>query len=136
MRITIEDLCNGLIPTKKQKDNLTKLVFALNTVFSIYSDNCKILAGLLTPEGAIGKNEDPEGPLVTGQGVLLEDKGFSLSKFLLNNIEILERVGLYLKNPAMTISKTLTQTYNKKVYMTNYIFLQTKHMNSTVFNED
>ncbi len=135
MKVTIEDLCKGLIPTTKQKNNLSKLVFALNVLFSIISFDYKIVAGLLTPDGAEAKEEDPNGPLTTGEAVLIEDKDFTLTRYLLNNLELLEREGLYLRNPAMTVSKTLTQQYNKKSYMTNYILLQTKHADSTIFNE-
>ena len=136
MLFTIENLCNGLIPTKKQEDNLIKLCFALNTFFNVLNEDFRIIAGLLTKEGAIGKGEKENSPLTTGEAVILEDKNFKLTKYICNNIELLERNGLFVKNPAMTVSKTLTQTVGEKSYMCNQVFLQIKPADSVIFNEN
>ena len=136
MFFTVESLCNGLIPTKKQEDNLIKLCFALNTFFNVLNEDFRIVAGLLTKEGAIGKGEKENSPLITGEAVILEDKNFKLTKYIFNNIELLERNGLFVKNPAMTVSKTLTQTVGEKSYMCNQIFLQIKPASSVIFNEN
>jgi hypothetical protein len=135
MIFTVERLCYGLIPTEKQKSNLDKLCIALNKLFEHIDDEFRIVAGLLTKEGCIGKGEKETSPLIDGEAVILEDKGFRLSEFLLNNLHLLQANGLYLKNPVSTISTTMTQQISEKCYMANYIFLQTKPMKKVIFNE-
>ncbi len=134
MKFTLENLCQGLIPTKEQSANLMKLISALNILFSINNDEYKIVAGLITEENALSRGEKKNSPLTTGEAVLLEDKDFKLSKFLLNNIELLERNEIYMRNPLMTVSKTLTQHFEGEAYMSNYILLQTRKAESTIFN--
>ena len=51
-------------------------------------------------------------------------------------LEGIERNGLFVKNPAMTVSKTLTQTVGEKSYMCNQVFLQIKPADSVIFNEN
>jgi hypothetical protein len=134
MNFTIDKLCNGLIPTEEQLTNLKDLVYKLNILFSVSSQEYEIVAGLITREKALTLCNNENSVLTTGKAVLLQDHDFSLSKYLLNNIELLEREGLYLRNPATTISKTMTQVINGKTYMTNYILLQTKKEDSIIFN--
>lgn len=134
MKFTLDMLCQGLIPTKEQENNLNKLINSLNVLFSLIMNEYKIVAGLLTEDAALTKDEDKNSPLITGEAILLEDRNFELTKFLLNNIELLERNDLYMRNPAMTVSKILTQCIDGKTHMINYVFLQIRKAESTIFN--
>lgn len=124
MKFTIDELCHGLIPTEKQKKNLEKLIKALNILGVVYPDPVAVIRGLRTEK----KNETvggiPNSPHLTGEAVDLQDKDHKLSQFILNNVDLLERVGLYMENPYYCVSKT---TGN------NWIHLQTRRASQTIF---
>lgn len=124
MKFTIDELCHGLIPTEKQKKNLGKLVKALNILGVVYPDPVAVIRGLRTEKQNEAVGGIPNSPHLTGEAVDLQDKDHKLSQFILNNVDLLERVGLYMENPYYCISKT---TGN------NWIHLQTRRASQTIF---
>ena len=134
MKFTLQEYYGGLIPTKKQEMNAEKLIKALNYIGEFYPDLVIMVAGLRTPErnSAVGGMKD--SPHLTGEAIDVEDKDYKLSKFLLNNLELLERVGLYMENPFCCTSKTNTKSFNGHVYMNNWIHLQIRPASATIFN--
>lgn len=134
MKFTVEECCQGLIPTEAQAKNLGALVRALNEIGQFYPDPVIVVAGLRTPERNLAVGGVKNSPHLTGEAVDLEDKDYKLSKFLLNNLELLERVGLYMENPFCCTSKTNTKVFNGKTFMNNWIHLQIRVASATVFN--
>lgn len=124
MKFTIDELCHGLIPTEKQKKNLEKLIKALNILGVVYPAPVAVIRGLRTEKQNEAVGGIPNSPHLTGEAVDLQDKDHKLSQFILNNIDLLERVGLYMENPYYCVSKT---TGN------NWIHLQTRRASKTVF---
>lgn len=124
MKFTIDELCHGLIPTEKQKKNLEKLIKALNILGVVYPDPVSVIRGLRTEKQNEAVGGIPNSPHLTGEAVDLQDKDHKLSQFILNNVDLLERVGLYMENPYYCVSKT---TGN------NWIHLQTRRASQTIF---
>lgn len=124
MKFTIEELCQGLIPTDKQQKNLKKLVEALNVLGSVYPDPVIVIRGLRIEMQNEAVGGVPNSPHLTGEAVDLQDKDHKLSQFILNNITLLERVGLYMENPYYCVSKA---TGN------NWIHLQIRPASQTIF---
>ena len=124
MRFTVEELCQGMIPPEKQRKNLEKLVEALNTLGSVYADPVVVIRGLRNEMQNEAVGGVPNSPHLTGEAVDLQDKDHKLSQFILNNLVMLERAGLYMENPYYCVSKT---TGN------NWIHLQIRKASQTVF---
>jgi uncharacterized protein YcbK (DUF882 family) len=134
MKFTEEEIYGELTPTKTQEKNVKELVRRLNIIGEAFSDPVFVVAGLRTEEKNFAVGGIPNSPHLTGEAVDLKDEDYKLSKFLLNNIELLERVGLYMENPFCCTSKTITKTWNGRVFMNNWIHLQTRKASSTIFN--
>lgn len=134
MKFSVEELCKGLIPTDIQTRNLNILVSRLNNIGEFFPDPVIVVAGLRTPERNSAVGGAKNSPHLTGEAVDLEDKDYKLSKFLLNNLELLERNGLYMENPFCCTSKTNTKSFNGKTFMNNWIHLQIRVASATVFN--
>ena len=90
MRFTVEELCQGMIPTEKQRKNLEKLVEALNTLGSVYADPVVVIRGLRNEMQNEAVGGVPNSPHLTGEEVYLQDKDHKLSQFILNNLVMLE----------------------------------------------
>lgn len=131
---TVEELAGDLIPSEKQKENLKVLIEKLHIVFNCFNDPIVVQRGLRNEimNRTVGGADN--SPHLTGEAVDLQDKDYKVSKYLMNNIELLERVGLYLENPACCTSKTITKNFNNRVYMNNWVHLQTRKASATVFN--
>lgn len=130
---TLEELCHGIIPTKEQETNLKDLISKLHHIFEYYKDPIIVNRGLRTEM----QNETVGGvknsPHLTGEAVDLDDKDFKVSIYLLNNLELLDRFGLYMENPFCTCSKDKMKNVNGKTYMNNWIHLQSRKASKTVF---
>lgn len=131
---TIEKLSGDLLPTSKQEAKLKILSERLNILFNCYDGEIGIIRGLRTKEQNFTVGGVDNSPHLTGEAVDLRDDDYKVSRFILNNIELLERVGLYLENPYCCTSKTITKSYNGRVYMNNWVHLQTRPASATVFN--
>ena len=134
MKFTEEEIYGELTPTKTQEKNVKELVRRLNIIGETFPDPVYVVAGIRTEERNFAVGGVPNSPHLTGEAVDLKDEDYKLSKFLLNNIELLERTGLYMENPFCCTSKTITKNWNGRVFMNNWIHLQTRKASSTIFN--
>lgn len=85
-----------------QSDNLDNLIAALNPVRHAYGKPMKVSSGYRpgaynTAAGGAKKSAHQDC-----QAVDIEDKDGKLAEFLLNNLDLLERHGLYLESPDYT----------------------------------
>lgn len=124
MRFTVEELCQGLIPTDAQKKNLSVLVEALNELGRFFPEPVVVIRGLRTEMQNEAVGGVKNSPHLTGEAVDLQDKNHNLGQFILNNLHLLQEFGLYMENPYYCVSKN---TGN------NWIHLQTRHASQTVF---
>lgn len=124
MIFTVEELCQGLIPTETQRANLQELVEKLNNLGVLFTKPVNVIRGLRTEMQNEAVGGVKNSPHLTGEAVDLEDKDHLLSQFILNNIELLERNGLYMENPYYCVSRA---TGN------NWIHLQTRKCSAVIF---
>lgn len=131
---TVQELAGEFTPTPQQEKNLKILIEKLHILFNCYTSPIVVVRGLRSEAQNFAVGGVENSPHLTGEAVDLRDDDYKVSRFILNNIEILERVGLYLENPYCCTSKTITKSYNGRVFMNNWVHLQTRRASSTVFN--
>lgn len=124
---TVQEYTKGrekLVPLDaEQEENMHKLLTALDQFREAWGNPLRISSGYRTPEanaeaGGAKKSNHMKCAAVD----FVDDKNQSLAKFCMDNIELLEKLGLYMEDPSYTKGK-----------YTNWVHLQTVKTSKRIF---
>lgn len=143
MHYTEDEYYQGLIPTEEVRNNAIELIKRVNLLAELLEERLgyKLPPVLISGKGGLRSLEDNESvkgvnksPHLTGEAIDICDPEYIISRAILNNLDLLEKVDLYMENPYCTTSKTITKMWNGMTFMNNWIHLQTRKASVRVFN--
>lgn len=131
MNFTYDEIRQGIIPTKEQEKNGLEIIRRVNLLAEKIEERYGIklpavplvrwLRNEMQNEAVGGVKNSPH---LTGEAMDIKDPNFIISQYILNNLDILKEVGLWMENPYYCVSKA---TGN------NWIHLQIRPASQTIF---
>lgn len=106
--ITLSELTRTAEPDQEQLVNLTALVEKLNEVRAVWGKPMIITSGLRSREQhdliyqKMGKKAPGGSCHLSGEAADIYDRDGRLAAYLMDNLGLLERLGLYLEEPTVT----------------------------------
>lgn len=118
MIFTYDEIRQGAIPTKEQEKNGLEIIRRVNLLAELIEKRCGVklppvpLVRWLRTEmqnEAVGGVKN--SPHLTGEAIDIKDPNFIISQYILNNVDLLKEVGLYMENPYFCVSKATGNTW-------------------------
>jgi hypothetical protein len=114
MHITLEEYFMGrdkeFPVSERQRLNAEDVVEGANELLRHFGSYRKVNSGYRDPESNKKAGGSPKSKHLNCQAIDLEDRDGELSKFCLNNLPLLDLLGLYMEHPSATPTWTHLQT--------------------------
>jgi len=105
-KITFREYLMGrdraVMPTNTEVANMTRLLVALNALRHAYGKPMTVSSGWRPPFFNSKANGARRSAHITGEACDFVDTDGQLAAYCLDNLELLEKLGLYLENPEKT----------------------------------